>query len=66
MATGGEAVVLVGSEAGDVGAAVRAATGQGERVGAFVVTNDQGDSEAALTEMVTELYGTDPVRIPNT
>jgi hypothetical protein len=56
----GDAVVLVGPDATEVGEAVRAALARGERVGAVVGSPDDPDIRAAIDEMLAELYGTAP------
>ena len=52
------AVVLVGADAAEVGADVRAAIERGERAGALIGSEDDPAVPAALAEMVDELYGT--------
>jgi ABC-type sugar transport system substrate-binding protein len=56
----GDAVVLVGPDATEVGEAVRAALARGERVGAVVGSPDDPDVRAAFAEMLAELFGTAP------
>jgi hypothetical protein len=51
------AVIVVGPDAAEVGAAVLDAHAHGERVGAFVGSPDDPAVQAALDEMVEELYG---------
>jgi hypothetical protein len=51
------AVIVVGPDAGEVGAAVRDAAERGERVGAMIGSMDDPAFQAALDEMVEELYG---------
>lgn len=51
------AVIVVGPDAAEVGAAVRDATTHGERVGAFIGSPEDPAVQAALDEMVEELYG---------
>ncbi len=51
------AVVLVGPDATEVGAAVRDAADRGERVGVMIGSTDDPAFQAALDEMVEELYG---------
>ena len=53
------AVIIVGADAAEVGAAVREATARGERVGAFIGSRDDPAFAPALDEMVAELYGLD-------
>jgi hypothetical protein len=50
------AVIVVGPDAAEVGEAVRAATAQGERVGALIGSMDDPAFRQALDEMVEELY----------
>jgi hypothetical protein len=51
------AVVVVGSDANEVGTAVRELAACGERVGAMIGSVDDPEFQAALEEMVEELYG---------
>ena len=51
------AVIVVGPDAAEVGAALRDTTGDYERVGAFIGSPDDPAVQAALDEMVEELYG---------
>lgn len=53
------AVILVGSDAGEVGAAVREAEARGERVGALIGSPEDPGFWPALDEMAHELYGRD-------
>jgi hypothetical protein len=55
------AVVIVGADAAEVGAAVREAEARGERVGAFVGSVEDPAFRAALDEMLGELYGGEPI-----
>jgi hypothetical protein len=57
----GEAVVLVGVDADELGRTVRAMVARGERVGAVV--GDPGDPgvQATVAEMLAELYGTSTI-----
>jgi hypothetical protein len=54
------AVLIVGADSAEVGAAVRAATASGERVGAFIGSVEDPAFAAALAEMRGELYGGEP------
>jgi hypothetical protein len=56
----GDAVVLVGPDATEVGEAVRDARARGERVGAVVGSPGDPEVRAAVTEMLSELYATAP------
>jgi hypothetical protein len=56
----GDAVVLVGPDATEVGDGVREALTRGERVGAVVGSPDDTDVRAAIAEMLAELYATAP------
>ena len=49
--------VLVGPDPAEVGAAVREATARGDQVGAFIGSVDDPGFQAALDEMIEELYG---------
>jgi hypothetical protein len=51
------AVIVVGPDANEVGMAVREAQERGERVGAMIGSMDDPAFQAALDEMVEELYG---------
>ena len=51
------AVIVVGPDANEVGMAVRQAQERGERVGAMIGSMDDPAFQAALDEMVEELYG---------
>jgi hypothetical protein len=51
------AVIVVGPDATEVGAAVREAAAHGERVGAMIGSTEDPAFQAALDEMVEELYG---------
>lgn len=51
------AVIVVGPDADEVGAAVRDAVAHGERVGAMIGSVEDPAFQAALDEMVEELYG---------
>ena len=51
------AVIFVGADAAEVGAAVRAATATGRQVGAFVGSKDDPAFRGAVDEMLEELYG---------
>jgi hypothetical protein len=53
----GEAVVLVGPDANELGEEVRAMVARGERVGAVVGEPDDPTVQAAVAEMVAELFG---------
>jgi hypothetical protein len=53
------AVIVVGSDAAEVGAAVREAEGRGERVGALIGSPEDPGFWPALDEMADELYGLD-------
>ena len=53
----GEAVVLVGPDATELGEAVRAMVARGERVGAVVGEPDDPTVQAAVAEMLAELFG---------
>jgi hypothetical protein len=53
------AVIVVGPDAAEVGAAVREAEGRGERVGALVGSPEDPGFWPALDEMAEELYGLD-------
>ena len=53
----GEAVVLVGADATELGEAVRAMVARGERVGAVVGEPDDPTVQAAVAEMRSELFG---------
>ena len=53
----GEAVVLVGADATELGEAVRAMVARGERVGAVVGEPDDPTVQAAAAEMRSELFG---------
>ncbi len=53
-------VLIVGADATEVGAAVRAATTRGERVGAFIGSAEDPAFAVALDEMRAELYGSAP------
>jgi hypothetical protein len=57
----GDALVLVGPDADQLGREVRAMVARGERVGAVV--GDPGDPgvQAAVAEMLAELYGTSTI-----
>jgi hypothetical protein len=56
----GDAVVLVGPDATEVGEAVRAALARGERVGAIVGSPGDPEVRAVVAEMLGELYGAAP------
>ena len=51
------AVIVVGPDPNEVGEAVRAATSRGERVCALVGSPEDPALQAALDEMVEELFG---------
>ena len=51
------AVIVVGCDATEVGAAVREATARGERAAAFIGSPEDPAFRTALDEMVEELYG---------
>ena len=51
------AVIVVGSDATEVGVAVREAVAQGERVAAMIGSTEDPTFRAALDEMVEELFG---------
>lgn len=51
------AVIVVGPDAAEVGAAVREAAAHGERVGALIGSTEDPAFQRALDEMVEELYG---------
>lgn len=53
----GGAVVLVGTDADEIGEVVRAAVARGERIGAVVGDPEDPGVQAAVAEMVTELFG---------
>ena len=53
------AVIVVGPDAADVGAALREGLARGERVGALVGSPEDPEVQRALDEMVAELYGSD-------
>jgi len=53
------AAIIVGADAAEVGAAVRAAEARGERVGAFVGSPGDPEVQRALDEMTRELYESD-------
>jgi hypothetical protein len=53
----GEAVVLVGPDATELGEVVRAMVARGERVGAVVGEPDDPTVQAAVAEMLAELFG---------
>jgi hypothetical protein len=56
----GGAVVLVGTDADEIGQVVRAAVARGERIGAVVGDPEDPNVRAAVAEMVTELFGRTP------
>lgn len=53
------AVIVVGPDAAEVGAAVREAADRGERVDALVGSPEDPGFRPALDEMADELYGRD-------
>jgi hypothetical protein len=53
----GGAVVLVGTDADEIGQVVRAAVARGERIGAVVGEPDDPTVQAAVAEMLAELFG---------
>jgi hypothetical protein len=53
----GDAIVLVGPDATELGEAVRAMVARGERVGAVVGDPEDPGVQAAVAEMLTELFG---------
>ena len=57
----GEAVVLVGPDADEIGETVRAIVARGERVGAVVGDPADPGVQAAVAEMLTELFGTSTI-----
>ena len=57
------AVIVVGADAGEVGAAVREAADRGERVGALIGSPEDPGFWPALDEMAAELYGRDDANL---
>ena len=53
----GEAVVLVGPDATELGEVVRSMVARGERVGAVVGEPDDPTVQAAVAEMLSEVFG---------